>query len=94
MRLLIPILWTLGCVALGYFLGTTDLSGRTAAEQAKRLWKHEGERRLSQASDLADDVKRKTMGLAKDLRPLDRHSPDEREAVDRLIANQQKRESK
>jgi len=91
MRLLITLVWTVSCVFAGIALATIEVDGRTPWQHAQRLWKSDGER-------VVDDVKKKVSGAAKDVkelaatkeRPLDRHSADERDALEKLIANRQR----
>lgn len=90
MRLLFTLVWTLSCVFAGIGLATFEVDGRTPWQHAQRLWKSDGER-------VVDDVKKKVSGAAKDVkelavkeRPLDRHSADERDALEKLIANRQR----
>jgi hypothetical protein len=92
MRLLITLVWTLSCVGVGIALATVDVAGRTPWQHAQRAWKNEGEKKLGEASALVDDVKQKVSTTVKDVKdkPLDRHSADERDALDKLIANRQR----
>lgn len=91
MRLLITLVWTLCCVGVGIAMATVDVSGKTPWQHAQKLWKNEGEKKLGEASELVDDVKKKVTTTVKDVKdkPLDRHSADERDALDKLIANRQ-----
>ncbi|MDX2011844.1 MAG: hypothetical protein SFW67_16745 [Myxococcaceae bacterium] len=93
MRLLITFFWSLACVGVGVALATVEVSGRTPLQHAERAWRSEGAKRLDtakdRADDLVDDVKKKVSSPAKD-RPLDKHTADERSALDQLIANRQR----
>lgn len=96
MRTLITLVWTLSCVGVGIAAATVDAQGKTPWQHAQKLWKSEGEKRLGdvreQATGLVDDVKKKVATTAKDAQehPLDRHSPAERDALEKLIANRQR----
>lgn len=96
MRLLITLVWTLTCVGVGIALSTVEVSGRTPWQHAQKLWKSDAEKRLGdareQASGLVADVTKKVSTTVKDAteRPLDRHSPAERDALEKLIANRQR----
>lgn len=97
MRLLVTLVWTLSCVGVGIALGTVEVGGRTPWQHAQRVYKAEGEKKLGdareKASDLVEDVGRKVSSTVKETvkeRPLDRHSPAERDALEKLIANRQR----
>lgn len=96
MRLLVTLVWTLSCVGVGIALSTVEVSGRTPWQHAQKLWRTDGEKRLGdareQATGLVTDVTKKVSSTVKDLneRPLDRHSPAERDALEKLIANRQR----
>ncbi|MDP1916843.1 MAG: hypothetical protein Q8L14_11375 [Myxococcales bacterium] len=96
MRLLVTLVWTLSCVGVGIALSTVEVSGRTPWQRAQKLWKSDGEKRLGeareQATGLVADVTKKVSSSVKDLneKPLDRHSPAERDALEKLIANRQR----
>ena len=97
MRFLITLVWTLTCVGVGIALSTVEVSGRTPWQHAQKLWKSDGEKRLGdvreQANGLVADVTKKVSSTVKDAaseRPLDRHSPAERDALEKLIANRQR----
>ncbi len=87
MRLLSLTVWTVVCVGLGIGLSTLEVSGRTPVQHAQRLLKADGQKALTEvkesATDLVDDVKKKVVAV-KD-RPLDRHLPEDRDALDKLI---------
>ena len=96
MRLLVTLVWTLSCVGVGIALSTVEVSGRTPWQHAQKLWKSDGEKRLGdareQATGLVADVTKKVNSTVKDLneQPLYRHSPAERDALEKLIANRQR----
>ncbi|MBE2248828.1 MAG: hypothetical protein IAE78_04705 [Myxococcus sp.] len=96
MRLLVTLVWTLTCIGVGIAASTVEVSGKTPWQHAQKLWKTDGEKRLGdareQATELAGQVSKKVGATVKDLneRPLDRHSPAERDALEKLIANRQR----
>ena len=96
MRLLVTLVWTLSCVGVGIALSTVEVSGRTPWQHAQKLWKSDGEKRLGdareQATGLVADVTKKVSSSVKDLneKPLDRHSPAERDALEKLISTRQR----
>ncbi|MCA2980640.1 MAG: hypothetical protein INH41_14325 [Myxococcaceae bacterium] len=96
MRWLITMFWSLACVGVGVALATVEVSGRTPLQHAERAWRTDGAKRLDAAKGTADDlvadVKKKVSGAVKDAkdRPLDKHSADERSALDQLIADRQR----
>lgn len=85
MRLLISLVWSVCCVGVGIAAGTINLGGKTGWQHAQQLWKSE------RAPHLVDEVRGKVATVVKDAkeRPLDRHSPEERDALEKLIANRQ-----
>jgi hypothetical protein len=93
MRFLITIVWSLACVAVGVGLATVEIAGRTPVQHAERAWRSDGARRLDaakdKADDLVDDVKKQVSSPVKD-KPLDKHTADERSALEQLIANRQR----
>lgn len=96
MRMLITVFWSLACVGVGVALATVEVSGRTPLQHAERAWRSDGVKRLDsakdRADDLVDDVKKKVSTTVKDAkdRPLDKHTADERSALEQLIANRQR----
>ena len=93
------LIWTVCAVALGVYLASGDIDGRTPLEHAQRAWKQTvnpskidrlkdglGDT-LEDAKDAVTDAKDKVTGKpAKP--PRERITRDEREAVNRLIAQQ------
>jgi hypothetical protein len=96
MRFFITCVWSLACVGAGVALATVEIAGRTGVQHVERAWRSDGARRLDSAKDKADDlvedVKKKVSGAGKDAkdRPLDKHTADERNALEQLIANRQR----
>lgn len=85
MRLLFSLSWTICCIGLGIAAGTINVGGKTCWQHAQQLWHAE-------KAPLVDEVKAKVGTVMKDVkdeRPLDRHSPEERSALEKLIANRQ-----
>lgn len=81
------VLWSAVCVALGVFVARFELGGQTPIDRLGGLWKEQAPR-LEKVKDGAgvvmDDVKKKLAGA-----PTERHSTDDREAVNQLIAKRQ-----
>ncbi len=82
------LIWTVCAVALGVYLASGNIDGRTPLEHAQRAWKQTGlDHTLEDAKDAVTDAKDKVAGKpAKP--PRERITKDEREAVNRLIAQQ------
>ncbi|PZR12721.1 MAG: hypothetical protein DI536_14190 [Archangium gephyra] len=81
------VVWSSLCIGLGIFLGSAEFGGRTPWQHARGAWKQQGPR-LEKVKDdaeiLADEVKKK---VANDSTPpKERHSEDERKAVDAIIS--------
>lgn len=85
MRIIFLMLWSLGCVVGGMFLGAHPPGGIPPEQRLEQTLKKAP--RLEQvkesAEDLVDGVKKK---LVVDARPVERHSEADRTAVDSLIA--------
>lgn len=85
------VVWSSLCVGLGIFLGTAELGGRTPWQHAQGVWKQQGPR-LEKVKDdaeiLADGVKRKVSST--ETPPRERHSEDERKAIDAIISKRTK----
>ena len=83
------LIWTVCAVGLGVYLASGDIGGRTPLEHAERAWKQSVKGGLEEtyedAKDAVTDAKDKVAGKpAKP--PRERISKDDREAVNRLIA--------
>jgi len=84
------LVWTACAVGLGVYLASGDIGGRTPLEHAERVWKQTvNPSKLDRVKDGLSD----TLEDAKDAvtrkpskPPRERISRDEREAVNRLIA--------
>jgi hypothetical protein len=91
MRILKFIVWTLCAMGLGVFLSTYEVKGKTPLQYLEHTWRAEAprvrdgaEKVKDGAEDLVDDVKKK-IG-SKSEKPTERHSVEDREAIDKLIA--------
>jgi hypothetical protein len=85
------VLWTTLCIGLGIFLGTYEIGGKTPWQSARGLWKQSAprlEKVKDSAEDLVVDVKKKVSPQAET--PKERHSKDERDAIDQLISKRSK----
>jgi hypothetical protein len=87
MKLLTILGWTAFAVALGIFLASAEIDGRTPLEHLRRAWKHNVnpskiDRLKDGLRDAIDDAK----GHVSDAKKPERYSDDERRAIDRLIA--------
>jgi len=87
MKLLMILVWT-GCsVALGVFLATGEIDGRTPIEHLKSAWKRNvNPSKIDQLKDGLRDALDEAKGHLSDAKRPERYSDDERRAVDRLIA--------
>ena len=88
MKLLSIVVWTICAVALGIFLASVEIDGRTPMQHLQRAWKRnvnpsKVDRLKDGLRDAIDDAKSQ---LSKTKRP-ERYSEDERRAIDRLIAS-------
>ncbi|MHB8874257.1 MAG: hypothetical protein ACYC8T_11270 [Myxococcaceae bacterium] len=76
------VLWTSFAVAVGIFVASFPLSGKTPLQHAERAWKHEGSPQLDSLIDQAKDV----VAAGKDDKIRERHTPEDRDEVNRLIS--------
>ncbi len=79
------VVWTVGAVSVGIALATVEVGGKTPLAHAQAAW------RRGDASewlrDRADDAVDRTRGaLGQAQRPRERHTDDDRAALDRIIA--------
>lgn len=91
MQILKVILWSALCLGVGVYVGGHEFSGRTPKEHLEKQLK--GTPRAFEtvkegAEDLVDEVKKK---VVVDQRPSERHSENDRAAVDALIAKRSKK---
>jgi hypothetical protein len=90
------LVWSLCCIGVGIGVATVDVGGRTPLEHGRRAWKEQVnpsklDRVKNGLGDAVDEAKDKLDAakdaLAKDeKRPRERHSPEDREAINKLIA--------
>ena len=87
--------WTVCCVALGIGLATVEVDGRTPVEHARRAWRHKvNPSKLDQLKDslgetldgAKDTLEGAKDAFSKDPKPRERHSAEDREAINKLIA--------
>lgn len=73
------VLWTALCIGLGIFLATFDMGGRTPLRMIQGAWKQAPilEKVLDKPTEKPAPVK-------------ERHSKEEREAIDQLISKHSK----
>ncbi len=86
------VLWSSLCVGFGIFLATADVSGRTPWQLMQGTWKQQGprlEKVKGDAEVLADEVKKK-VSTQENSAPKERHSEDERKAIDAIISKRTK----
>lgn len=79
------VVWTVGAVSVGIALATVEVGGKTPLAHAQAAW------RRGDASewlrDRADDAVDRARGaLGQTQRPRERHTDDDRAALDRIIA--------
>lgn len=87
------VVWTTLCIGLGLFLGTYELGGKTPWQSAQSLWKQQApklEKVKDGAEDLVGDVKKKVTSTPEAAAPKEKHTKDEREAIDQIIAKRSK----
>jgi hypothetical protein len=87
MKLLTILLWTAGAVALGIFLATSEIDGRTPLEHLQRAWKHNvNPSKIDRLKDGLRDALDDAKDHISDTKKPERYSDDERRAIDRIIA--------
>jgi hypothetical protein len=91
------VVWTGLCVGLGIFMGSYEFHGRTSWQVIQGAWKQQGprlEKVKDDAEDLVDGVKKKVSAtqdaVAPVAQPKERHSKEERDAIDQLISKRSK----
>lgn len=83
-KLLKFIVWTGLAIGLGVFIAKYEIDGRTPLEHAQHLWKRKvNPSKVDQLKDGLHDV----LGAAS--KKPERYSPDERNAIDQIIAKRQ-----
>ncbi len=85
------LLWTAACIGLGIFLATFELGGKTPLVRGQEAWRGapSAEAMKRTAGDLLGDAKKQLGG--REAGPVERHSPEERNAVNALIAKRQQK---
>ena len=80
------LVWSTLCIGLGIFLGTHRFDGRTAVEQAEQSLKKPA--MSFKASDVEDviDAAKKKLGGKEVPTPTEKHTLEDKDAVNRLIA--------
>ena len=89
MGILRTLIWSSLCIGLGVFLGSHSFSGHTAVEHAERAL--QGKLKAPKLEDVKENVEEaidsaKKKLSAKDDAPTEKHSSEDRDAVNRLIA--------
>lgn len=79
------VVWTVGAVALGVGLATVEISGKTPLARARKAWDR------AEAGDWVKDraeeaVDRARGAIGQPQQPRERHSDEDRAALDRIIA--------
>jgi hypothetical protein len=82
--------WTVAAVGLGVAAATVEVGGKTPLQHARTAW------RTSEAGDWlrdrADDAVDRTRGaLGQPQKPRERHTDEDRAALDRIIAKRSNR---
>ena len=79
------VVWTVGAVALGVGLATVEVDGKTPLTHARRAWDRAaaGEWLKDRAEEAVD---RARGALGQPQQPRERHSDEDRAALDRIIA--------
>ena len=89
MGILRTVIWSSLCIALGVFLGSHSFSGHTALEHAERAL--HGKVKAPKLEEVKEDVEEafesaKKKLSSKDEAPTEKHSSEDRDAVNRIIA--------
>lgn len=87
------VVWTTLCIGLGIFLATWEVGGKTPWQSAQGLWRRSApklEKVKDGAEDLVVDVKKRVAPPAEAPAPRERHTRDDREAIDQIIAKRSK----
>ena len=83
------LLWTSFCVGLGIFVATYDAGGSTPLDHVKRLAHidDKGPNLDELRTSIKSSVDGAKAALRTEKRPVENHSPEDRAAVNKLIAN-------
>jgi hypothetical protein len=84
------LIWTGFAIWLGVLLATRPVAGHTAVEHLERVWQRHGfSAQVSQLKghvhSAVEDAK-DSLSTVWDQKPRERHSPGDREAVNKLVA--------
>ncbi|HSP20468.1 MAG TPA: hypothetical protein VLQ79_13185 [Myxococcaceae bacterium] len=79
------VVWTVGALGVGMALATVEVGGRTPLAHAQSAWRRSdaGEWLRERADDAVD---RARGALGQSQRPRERHTDEDRAALDRIIA--------
>lgn len=88
MHALKSTLWTLAAVALGIWLATGHVFGKTPLEHGEHWWKQAGApKRIDALKDnVGDALENAKDAVVKSDRPHEHHSSEDRDALNKLIA--------
>ena len=79
------VVWTVAAVSVGIALATVEVGGKTPLAHAQAAWRHgDASEWLRDRADDAVDRARGALGQTQ--RPRERHTDDDRAALDRIIA--------
>ena len=79
------VVWTAGAVALGVGLATVEIDGKTPLAHARKAWERaEAGEWLKDRAEQVMDRARGAVGQPQ--QPRERHSDEDRAALDRIIA--------
>ncbi len=80
------VIWSSLCIGFGIFLGTFEVSGRTPWQLVQGAFEQSSPQLSAVrdgAEDVVNEVKKK---VANDTRPAERHSEEDKKAIDAIIA--------
>lgn len=91
------VVWTGFAMWLGVFAATRQIAGRTPVEHLERFWNRHGfstkvnqtVKELKGRLSAAVEDTRDSVSTVWDKKPRERHSPEDRQSVDKLIAKRQ-----
>ncbi len=82
------VVWTACCIALGIYVSTARYEGGTPLEQLERVWRRHvpAEPVAALQSEVKGAVASARAAISPQARPSERHTPEDRAAVNKLIA--------
>lgn len=80
------IVWTACSVAFGVYVSTAKYDGGTPLEQMERVWRRHGPSTTEVTENVRGVLETARGTVAAPKAPTERHTTEEREAVNRLIA--------